>query len=547
MALFRDMPVARKFFVTFGVEAAVCALVGILALVGLNAIHSHTEQLAVNALPSAQALNQMRVAVQLSRRSDMGILLCPKPDCVDYYVERRKKIGPQFDAAYGSYQKLETSAAERAQVESGRRDFMSYLEASDRTIAVLLAGDKARASDLTVVANAAVYRKADEAMNKALELNTATNKQDCDDAGAAYRSTRTWVLVVLGCALLISLAAGRMLTNAIVPPLLEATAVLEQVARKDLTGHIAHSGEDEIGRMSTALSSAMHAMNSMLQTIEHGVETLGAAATELSLSAEKASEDSENECNQSGQIANATSEMAATIAEVSENAARANTSSQEVAVTANQGGRAIERTVERMKGIRDFTSRTVEKMADLNKRSDEIGSVVNTIREISEQTNLLALNAAIEAARAGEHGRGFAVVAGEVRRLAERTKTATGEITGTIAAIQNETRETLQLIETGTSEVQAGLEETEQTRHTLESIIDLSQRSEQQVAMIATAATEQAAASNEISRAVGCINHTAQQMSSAAQDTRQASHQLSQLASDLDRMIGEFRFQADRP
>ena len=111
-----------------------------------------------------------------------------------------------------------------------------------------------------------------------------------------------------------------------------------------------------------------------------------------------------------------------------------------------------------MEKIAAATSSVSEKMTSLAHRSEEIGKVVNVIQEISEQTNLLALNAAIEAARAGEHGRGFAVVAGEVRRLAERTKGATEEIAGTIRSIQEETRDTLEVMEESRTAVETGME-----------------------------------------------------------------------------------------
>jgi methyl-accepting chemotaxis protein len=129
-------------------------------------------------------------------------------------------------------------------------------------------------------------------------------------------------------------------------------------------------------------------------------------------------------------------------------------------------------------------------MTSLAHRSEEIGKVVSVIQEISEQTNLLALNAAIEAARAGEHGRGFAVVAGEVRRLAERTKGATEEIAGTIRSIQDETRETLQVMQESRTAVETGMEETAHARKSLEAIIESSKQVEHQIQMIATAATE---------------------------------------------------------
>jgi methyl-accepting chemotaxis protein len=182
-------------------------------------------------------------------------------------------------------------------------------------------------------------------------------------------------------------------------------------------------------------------------------------------------------------------------------------------------------------------------MTSLAHRSEEIGKVVNVIQEISEQTNLLALNAAIEAARAGEHGRGFAVVAGEVRRLAERTKGATEEIAGTIRSIQEETRETLQVMEDSRNAVETGMEETARARKSLEEIIQSSRQVEHQIHLIATAATEQTSASSEISESAGHISQLATENAQGAEEAVEALKNLALLASDLDDMIRQFHLE----
>jgi methyl-accepting chemotaxis protein len=201
----------------------------------------------------------------------------------------------------------------------------------------------------------------------------------------------------------------------------------------------------------------------------------------------------------------------------------------------------MESASETMERIAKATHSVSEKMDSLSHRSTEIGKVVNVIQEISEQTNLLALNAAIEAARAGEHGRGFAVVAGEVRRLAERTKGATEEIAGTIRSIQEETRQTMEVMHQSRGAVESGLSETANARNSLDLIITSSKEVEHQTHMIATAATEQTAASQEISQSASEISQLASENSQDAEQASQASHKLSELASQMDGIIRQFR------
>jgi methyl-accepting chemotaxis protein len=233
--------------------------------------------------------------------------------------------------------------------------------------------------------------------------------------------------------------------------------------------------------------------------------------------------------------------MTATIGEISHNAESAASSSRISAETANQGGTVMQAAAVTMEKIAVATSSVSDKMTALAQRSEEIGKVVSVIQEISEQTNLLALNAAIEAARAGEHGRGFAVVAGEVRRLAERTKSATEEIAGTISSIQEKTRETLQVMQESRTAVETGMGEASHARKSLEAIIESSKQVEHQIELIATAATEQTAASSEISESAGNISQLSVENAQGAEEAVEALKNLASLASDLDGMIRQFR------
>jgi methyl-accepting chemotaxis protein len=193
-----------------------------------------------------------------------------------------------------------------------------------------------------------------------------------------------------------------------------------------------------------------------------------------------------------------------------------------------------------MRGIADSVRDTAASIEQLGARSGEIGRIVGVIQEIANQTSLLALNAAIEAARAGEQGRGFAVVAVEVRRLAERTTAATKEIGDVIQNAQSMTAETVKQMRSGTAAVEQGVEIAGEAGNAIQRIIREADKVGTMVAQIASAATQQAAATEQVTITMGQINALATESADGARLSAAACEELFNLAVGLQTTVHQF-------
>lgn len=315
----------------------------------------------------------------------------------------------------------------------------------------------------------------------------------------------------------------------------------------DLTRRIETTSHDELAEVSHGFNTFVEKLHDIISQVAGNTQSLAEAGDEISASAREQARGAETQRDQTVQVATAMAEMAATVQQVSENSNSAATASQKASETARQGGKIVEETLTRMHGIADSVGATAKKVAELGKRSDQIGRITGVIDDIADQTNLLALNAAIEAARAGEQGRGFAVVADEVRKLAERTSTATKEIAEMIRSMQAETRSAVAAMQAGTEQVELGVASTSQAGAALHDIIEMTEQVSDMIAHIATAATQQAAATEEINGNVERIAKIAESMVAGEKQTSRALEDLSGLALSLKQVVGRFRLESSQP
>jgi methyl-accepting chemotaxis protein len=540
----KNLPVSRKFYYAFGIVCVLCIVLGGFTSITFRGIATKSVDVSDNSFPSVLALSAMQAGANTMRREDLELLLCQTPACTSDHTAKRQKGLESFQTNLKIYEPMVSYPGERELYQKLNGAFAQYIDASNRAGALLVATKIGDALDLlTSDATMASFTTAMASMDDDLALNAKVGSQE-SKAVAGSSTSATWIGIVLT-LVIVGLCAltGMVLTKLIAPPLQAAAAALERVAEKDLTVSVEESGNDEIGRLAVALNTSVAAMRKVLTAVAQGAETLSAATTEMSARSIESAGNANTQSSKTNQIAAAAQEMTATIGEISHNAETASGASRLSAETATQGGSVMQSAATTMEKIAAATSTVSMKMGSLAHRSEEIGKVVSVIQEISEQTNLLALNAAIEAARAGEHGRGFAVVAGEVRRLAERTKGATEEIAGTIRSIQEETRETLQVMDDSRNAVESGLGETAHARKSLDSIIEASKQVEHQIHLIASAATQQTAASGEIAESAGQISQISTENAHAAEEAVEALKNLAALASDLDGMIRQFHLE----
>jgi methyl-accepting chemotaxis protein len=305
------------------------------------------------------------------------------------------------------------------------------------------------------------------------------------------------------------------------------------------------TSQDEIGQAGMALNQMKNNLRELIQTIAGTAEHVASASEEISSSASQQAQGAETQRDQTAQVATAMQEMSSTVLQVSENSSKAAEASRKAAETARQGGTVVDETLTKMRAIAESVGATAKKVEELGKSSDQIGRIIGVIDDIADQTNLLALNAAIEAARAGEQGRGFAVVADEVRKLAERTTSATKEIAQMIRTVQQETKTAVSAMEQGTKQVEEGVQTTAQAGDSLKQIIHTSEEVGEMITHIATAATEQSSATEEINSNIEQIARLVKESADGAQQSAKACQDLSGLALDLQKMVSNFRLEGN--
>ena len=359
-------------------------------------------------------------------------------------------------------------------------------------------------------------------------------------AQAERDASRTlWIGALL--TLLLCLGIGIAINRLIVQPLRGVLSFVERVGSGDLTGRVAATSRNEIGRLGSTLNSMVAGLSDLARTNRSATADLNSAIVEIRASAQEQAASVEEQFAAVQETAATFDEMTHSGAQISKRANEVISSAQATAQTARQGLRAANDTASAMNAIREQGEAVAGNIVSLSEKTQAIGEIITTVNDISERTHLLALNAAIEAAAAGESGRSFAIVASEMKLLADQAKGATGQVRAILSEIQRGINSSVMLTEEAVKRAATGKSRTDATLRTIEEMAARVEESTQTFQQIVASTNQQQLGIEQVMGALQNIRQASQQTAAGTREVEAASANLTELAQGLLTLAERYR------
>ncbi|CAM4115503.1 methyl-accepting chemotaxis protein [Lederbergia lenta] len=390
-----------------------------------------------------------------------------------------------------------------------------------------------------------------------------------DEVDQAVKPILNTTLIVIIASLILGGISIWLIIVSIIKPINTLVSAADQMSQGDLSVQINLQSKDELGRLAQAFNHMRANLSDIISKVHEKSSNLAASSEQLNASTEENTSATEQISSSIQEVAAGMEMQTSRIEESSIMAGDMSKSIQYIVTSSNgvsqtavnatsaveEGNKAIETTVAQMEFIKQTVNKLSGNIEVLDNHSQEISKIVDVITNIAEQTNLLALNAAIEAARAGESGKGFAVVADEVRKLAEQSAQSTEQIRKMIGSIQQETSVAVKSMESGTTEVDRGIEVVSHAGESFTAITGFVNTISEQIAQVTSeiegisAGTEQFIGTfEEVSKVADSTAGGAQNVSASTQEQlasmeeiRSAAMSLSEIAEELQGLVQQFK------
>jgi methyl-accepting chemotaxis protein len=495
--MLKNINIGSKLIGGFTVVALIAAVIGITGILCLRSLASANVALYEKATVPEGQLIGMTASLQGIRVALRDVVLNPDKQ---KSVAKISSLNEDLTRQSAAFEKTIDSPETRKNFENfneHRKKFDSFI---DQIVAFASAGKEKEAAQVIYGGEALVVVTAEQdAFTKMRDDMQASAEAKMQDGSSLASRASTLMIVSTLVGLVVALGFGWLLTGMIAKPLVRVVKILEALAAGDLSQRLETDAEDEIGRMERSLGTVSASLASTINEIRGIAGEVSAASQSISSASVQISKGATSQAAAAEEASASMEEMSSNIKQNADNAQQTDKIANQSAKDARESGKSVLEAVSAIK---------------------EIANKISIIEEIARQTNLLALNAAIEAARAGEHGKGFAVVAAEVRKLAERSQKAAGEINQMSNA-------TLTVSET--------------SGQMLEKLVPDIQRTAELVQEISAASREQDTGGEQINKALQQLEKVIQQNASASEELAATTEELTGQADQLVNALAFFR------
>ncbi len=540
----KSLTVAQRLSLGFGAMLVLLMIVAGIGVLRMGHLHASIEDMTQDKYKKVLLLDAGLAGVNEIGFAARDMVLAGSKDGQQRAKERmlagRASIGKTWDSLK-SMIRLPKGRELFEEIMTARE---RYIEAQNRVVELVEAGrqDEARAF------LAGGYRPAADSYRqkvKALaDFQGELMEQSAREAQGSYEQTRTVMFGAVALALIFATLIAWAIIRSVTRPLGgepdTVKSVAERIAGGDLTVEVPVKTGDAHSLMA-AMRRMQESLRKMIAELKANAEGVASAAAQLASSSSQVAAATAHQSEAASSMAAAVEEMTVSINHVSDSAREAHSVTSATGEQSHAGSQVIENTVAEMRRISTTVGDAAQTIEAMGESSQKISGIVQVIKDVADQTNLLALNAAIEAARAGEQGRGFAVVADEVRKLAERTTQATGEIGAMIEEVQSSARAAVDTMQQAVARVDEGVGLAQQANDSMGGISQGAQRVVQAVNDISNALKEQSAASNEIAANVEKIAQMSEENSAATKESADTAHQLEMLAMNTRQAVAAFK------